>query len=113
MKDLLDVVLIARTQSVSSGVLSLAIKTEYARRGMAVPARFAAPAFWEKDFARFSKANGHGISFDVACNLASRLFDPVLEETTGQDWIPEEARWTKATRPCAGGSPYRLSASPS
>lgn len=93
MKDLVDVVLIARTQSVSAAVLSLAIVTECSRRGMALPSRFAAPDFWESDFGRFVKSNGLDVPFVVACDLAARLFDPVLEGVVGGEWIPEEALW--------------------
>lgn len=94
MKDLLDVVLIARTQRVSSVVLTLAIRAECSKRGMMVPARFAAPVFWEKDFERFARTNKVDVSFADACSLASNIFDPVLGATAGREWVPDETRWS-------------------
>ena len=94
MKDLLDVLLIEKTQTIDSTLLSLAITAECGRRNMEVPAAFCAPGFWAASFSRFAKTNGMVISFDGACEFASKFFDPILRHETTGKWIPEKRCWS-------------------
>lgn len=93
MKDLVDVVLVARSQRVAAAVLSLAVESECAKRRMEVPPRFEAPGFWERGFARFARANGVDTTFGSACDLAARVYDPILKGLAEGEWVPEELGW--------------------
>lgn len=93
MKDLVDIVLIARTQEVSAQGLALAIGAECSRRKMGVPARFEAPDFWRKDFGRFVARQGIHLGIDEAKETASRLFDPVLDGAASGTWCPGKETW--------------------
>ena len=93
MKDLVDIVLVARSQVVAWVELSAAVVAECARRKMAVPARFEAPAFWKSGFGRFARRQGVDITFEGAHGIASALFDPVLVGDPCDAWNPSELRW--------------------
>ena len=94
MKDLLDILLIAKTQVIDPTLLSLAITTECKRRNIEVPESFCAPSFWAGGFSRFAKTNGVSISFDRACDSASKFFDPILRHEATGKWIPEKQCWS-------------------
>ena len=94
MKDLLDVLLIEKTQTIDSTLLSLAITTECGRRIMEVPESFCAPDHWAGGFSRFAKTNGMDISFDEACDSAHKLFDPILRREATGKWLPDKQRWS-------------------
>ena len=93
MKDLVDIVLMARTQELAWRDLRVAVAAECARRGMAVPGRFEAPEFWRSGFARFARRQGVDVTFDGACEIAGALFDPVLGDVACGTWHPEGLRW--------------------
>ncbi len=95
MKDLVDIVLVARTQELDWGDLRLAVVAECARRGMAVPGCFEAPAFWRAGFERFARRQGVDVTFDGACEVAGALFDPVLGDVACGTWHPEGLRWDR------------------
>lgn len=99
MKDLADVVFYALTQSPASDGLSIAIESECRRRSMDVPGAFAAPKEWLNAFSGFAAKAGvpkEYRSFEHACSLASRLFDPVLDGTARQmRWDREVAAWKR------------------
>ena len=95
MKDLVDIVLVARTQELDWGDLRLAVVAECARRGMAVLGCFEAPAFWRAGFERFARRQGVDVTFDGACEVAGALFDPVLGDVACGTWHPEGLRWDR------------------
>ena len=93
MKDLVDVVVYARTQEVSAALLSLAIRSECARRKMDVPTAFAAPRFWENGFSRYASSHGLDMSFEEASLIASELFDHVLTGEITGTWDCGSCSW--------------------
>ena len=95
MKDLVDIVLMARTQELAWRDLRIAVVAECARRGMAVPGRFEAPEFWRSGFVRFARRQGVDVTFDEACEVAGTLFDPVLGDIACGTWHPECLRWDR------------------
>ena len=98
MKDLVDVVFYALTQSPASDGLSEAIESECRRRSMGIPGAFAAPKEWSGAFSGFAaKAGvpkGHR-SFEHASSLASKLFDPILDGSAQMRWDCEAAAWKR------------------
>lgn len=94
MKDLLDVMTCALTQSPEASALAAAITGECARRSMDVPSRFEAPRSWKAGFSSFARKAGapaqYG-TFEQAHALAAMLFDPVLKNEV------RDGRWD-----CAG-----------
>lgn len=95
MKDLVDIVLVARSQAVAWVELAAAVAAECARRRMPLPVRFEAPAFWRSGFGRFARRQGVDITFEEACSIASALFDPVLASDWRDAWNPVVLRWTR------------------
>ena len=97
MKDLTDVVAYALTQSPSSDGLSAAIVNECARRSMEIPKKFKAPNEWRagyQSFALKAKTPEEYRPFDQSCNLASKLFDPILKGQAGnKKWNPDTLAW--------------------
>lgn len=94
MKDLVDVVTYATNERFDLAQLRRAIQSECAKRGMGVPARFAAPEAWMDRFEGFARKNGVAAEyagFDAACALAGALFDPAL---SGGD---ADAEWDSST----------------
>lgn len=98
MKDLFDVVSYATNEAFSLGQLAHSIECECARRGMDVPARFAAPEGWRERYSEFAKRNGAApalASFDASVALASTFFDPALDGSLPSEasWDPDRLRW--------------------
>ncbi|MBQ9000563.1 MAG: nucleotidyl transferase AbiEii/AbiGii toxin family protein [Eggerthellaceae bacterium] len=101
MKDLVDIVTYATNESFDLMQLAHAIRSECAKRSMAVPARFEAPQSWSPRFAAFAHKNGLPAvhtDFESASGLASAFFDPALAEAAAIDatWDPAKAQWVWA-----------------
>ena len=95
MKDLVDIVLMARTQELARRDLRVAVAAECARRGMAVPGRFEAPEFWRSGFTRFARRQGVDVTFEEACEIAGALFGPVLADVACGTWHPVGLSWDR------------------
>ncbi|MCF0232884.1 MAG: nucleotidyl transferase AbiEii/AbiGii toxin family protein [Enterococcus sp.] len=97
MKDLVDVVFLAKTCDLKFSNLSLAVVSEAKRRGFELPRHFEAPRGWSNLYENFAKKNGVDApltDFDTASSLASDLFDPVLEKNDNlHRWNPEDLAW--------------------
>ncbi len=96
VKDLVDVALIAGSQSVRGPVLHRALVTGAAHRGLPLPPRFEVPDLdaWRTGYLRrASDAPTTVPSFQEATHLARRLFDPVLAGPLEATWDPRAARW--------------------
>lgn len=97
MKDLVDIVFYALTQSPTSDGLRDAIENECKRRSMDVPEHFAAPDEWRSGFSPFAtkaRTPEKYRAFDSACTLASKLFNPVLENSvTRMKWECRTTLW--------------------
>lgn len=96
MKDLVDVVLYATSETFLLGELRQAIRNECAKRGMEVPCSFKAPEHWRQRFAAFAKGKltADFASFDAASEIASQFFDPALTDSDGDlAWNPKSHCW--------------------
>lgn len=97
-KDLVDLVLIAQTQTLEARPLRIAILSQAARRGLPAPGEFSVPdANWASGYAAKSReVSGLDGYRDLASavRLIKRMLDPVLTgEAVGQ-WDPGLLRWT-------------------
>lgn len=97
VKDLVDIAIIARSQTIAGPELRTALLTGTAHRGLTPPARFNVPdvAVWQAGYARrASDVPGQAPTFDEAVDLARRLLDPVLAGPVRAVWNPATHRWT-------------------
>jgi hypothetical protein len=81
VKDLLDILLIARASAVDGRVLSRAIQATFETRGThALPLDLPdAPANWNAPFARMARDVGlHDLTLAVAMDMARQFLNPVL-----------------------------------
>jgi hypothetical protein len=96
-KDLVDLVLIARTQRPVAAELRRALLSETGRRGIGVPVEFVAPGpLWPAGYeAKVAEVPGLGElgRFPAALALVKRMLDPVLVGTAVGQWDPERAAW--------------------
>jgi hypothetical protein len=102
-RDLVDIVLIARSQTIDGGQLSAALNSERRRRGLDLPAEFSVtdPALWADGYATSARSVPGLEERDLAAALpiAKSLLDPVLAGTVGGRWNPDELTWTTAPAP--------------
>jgi hypothetical protein len=97
VKDLVDIALIARSQSISGTELRAAVVAGAEHRGLALPEQFAVPevAAWRAGYPnRAADVPGPVPTFDEAVDVAARLLDPVLAGTVAGRWDPMTRRWT-------------------
>ena len=97
VRDLVDLVILARTQRIAAPPLIAAIGAELARRAMPRPEAFTVPAAWTSAYptlARATPACGGVIATDDALRLAGDLLDPALTETARGTWQPHALAWT-------------------
>jgi nucleotidyltransferase AbiEii toxin of type IV toxin-antitoxin system len=96
VKDLVDIAIIAITQTVGSKALRTAIITNATLRRLELPKRFAVPdpVGWAARYPRVAAdAPGDVPDYDTAVILANRIFDPVLGETATGTWNPAAQAW--------------------
>jgi hypothetical protein len=96
-KDLVDLVLIARTQRPVAAELRQALLSETGRRGIGVPVEFLVPGpLWPAGYeAKAAELPGFGElgRFPAALALVKSMLDPVLTGTAVGQWDPEAATW--------------------
>jgi hypothetical protein len=95
-RDLVDIVLIAHSQSVDAQALSTALASEQRRRGLILPDQFDVPnhALWEAGYRTASDVPGLAErTLAAAVTTAQQLFDPVLNGRACGLWDPHSLRW--------------------
>lgn len=101
-KDLVDLVIIAKTQTLAGVALRNALVTEMQRRQMKNIIEFAIPSTWGRGYAKLSKAVPDCEDFrnaNDAAHLVKRLIDPVLHDAVdGMRWDPHKLAWTRSSR---------------
>jgi hypothetical protein len=100
-RDLVDIVLIARSQMVDAAALCAALVSEGRRRELALPERFDIPdhALWEAGY-RTVAQEVPGVperTLAAAVVTAQRLFDPVLDGRARGQWDPHSLHWVYTT----------------
>jgi hypothetical protein len=96
-KDLVDLVLIARTQQPVADQLRRALLSETGRRGVKLPVEFVVPgplwpAGYEAKVAQMPEL-GELRRFPAAFALVKAVIDPVLTGTAAGRWDPVKAAW--------------------
>ena len=99
VRDLVDLVVIARTQSMHGGLLRMAIESERQRRGLDPITVFTTPAGWQAGYAKAARdvaqCSEHR-TYAAAMQLVGVFLEPVLAGATGTAmWQPTTARWSE------------------
>lgn len=106
VRDLVDLVVFARTQFIDEAELSRAIKAEWLNRRLPGLPHFRPPDSWRSMYPRAAKgvaACGDVTSFDRAVDLVSSLLSPIFDRTAiGQRWNPRNAAWQPYLSPSRG-----------
>lgn len=96
-KDLIDIVVLARTQDIDGRSLINAIGSELARRKMPPAEQFVIPRTWGPVYEKLAKGTPscEGVTdIDAAQRLAAVLVDPALDGTAaGRRWSAEVCTW--------------------
>ena len=96
-RDLVDLVLIATTQTVDSGALNTALVSEHRRRGTAPTAELSLPSEdWHVGYRKLA-VGVPGFRFIDAADaleIVNRLIGPVLGGLTAGTWDPGTLEWT-------------------
>lgn len=96
-RDLVDIVIFARTTGVDATALTTAIRSEATRRHLSLPEAIAAPesADWPAGYARVARDAPGLTERDIASALetASRLLNPVLSGEAQGRWDPASLAW--------------------
>ena len=94
-KDLVDLVVIAATQSIDSAALREAITTECAKRRLLVPEQFTIPSHWGPAYAKLVKGTpAEPFPITAARALLHEFIDPVLACTAADAWHPNTREWS-------------------
>jgi hypothetical protein len=108
VRDLVDLVVIARTQSVEAQALRTAIEAERLHRGLPQIHGYVTPPGWRATYARLARdvaeCREHR-TYAQAVGLVQSFLDPVLQdaEATGH-WDPDISVWTPDEAPrCPDG----------
>ncbi|OCW87507.1 hypothetical protein A8M60_01705 [Nocardia farcinica] len=97
--DLVDLVILARTQSFDAEQLHTAIRHQEHRRGLTIPVPLVLPnPTWERDYPQHAVHSGlpaHLHQADAALAAANSLIEPILTDATGNgQWNPDDGAWT-------------------
>ena len=97
VKDLVDLVVFARTSSLDGTDLMRAVNSEWAHRCLPGAPFFAPPPEWATRYppqARKTPACGHVTQYPAAVALIETLLSPVFDGTAGgQQWHPQAGSW--------------------
>jgi len=96
VKDLVDIAIIATTQTTGAKTLRIAVVTNAALRRLDLPDRFTVPdpAGWAARYPRVAaEAPGPIPNYDTAVHLAGQIFDPILDATATGAWDPSTEAW--------------------
>lgn len=95
-RDLVDLVLIAKTQTVDAAALHTSLMSEHNRRGTNATAELSLPTDnWQEGYRKIAKdvPDYEVIDADEAVAIVRRLVDPVLTGLTSGTWDPERMEW--------------------
>jgi len=99
VRDLVDLVVFARTQRIDGIELIEAVNSEWAHRGLPGIPFFAPPANWDRLYpteARRVPACGDTLTLAAATELVTALLGRAFDRTaTGNQWEPSSRSWTQ------------------
>lgn len=97
-KDLVDLVVLAKTQIVNADALRRAIRAEARVRSLTQFTELTIPSTWGRAYANEAKVVPYCAEYrtvDLASELMQAFIDPVLRgETSGLVWSPESLTWS-------------------
>jgi hypothetical protein len=103
VRDFVDLVVIARTQTVHAAALRTAIEAEQRHRNLAPITAWAAPEGWRSRYARAARDVAECAehrTYNTATDLVARFLDPVLSGALSDSaWQPGELLWTPSAGP--------------
>ncbi|WP_053384834.1 nucleotidyl transferase AbiEii/AbiGii toxin family protein [Leucobacter celer] len=104
VKDLVDIVILSRTQSVDRRKLREALEVTFLRAGVTIPTEVTVPEKWRAMFpATAAGSLVDGISFDAALEQARDYLTPVLAPNHGEHQAAQEQPRTASDRWPPGG----------
>ena len=95
-RDLVDLAIIAGTESISAAALSTALHSEYEQRHIQAPAAVTLPSSdWIPGYEKLAKniTNLPQRTAEEALELVGKLLNPILAGRETGTWIPGEAQW--------------------
>lgn len=95
-RDLVDLAIIAGTNSVSAAALSAALYSEYQYRQIQAPTEVTLPSnAWITGYEREAKKVAHlpQRTAEEALELAGKLLNPILKGRENGTWNPDKAEW--------------------
>lgn len=95
-RDLIDLVIFARTQTIDGNALIAAIAAERLHRGLPAATSLAIPAAWARTYPGLAVKTRHcgNLDFTGAQAVARDLVDPALDRSAaGQTWLPATTSW--------------------
>lgn len=96
-KDLVDLVILAATHDIDGDALSVALASEFRRRRLPQPGRFAVPAGWGRGYAKLSArvpACARHRTIASATELVARLVDPAFSgQSHNRTWLHQTSGW--------------------
>lgn len=96
-RDLVDLVVIARREAVYAEALREALTVQGERRGIELPREFQPPdtVAWRAGYARVARdvMDLEEMEFDAAVETVRAFIDPVLQDSAGGRWSPDEQAW--------------------
>lgn len=99
VRDLVDLVVFARTQRIDGSDLIEAINSEWTHRGLPSTPHFTPPANWDRLYppeARRVPACGDTLTLTAATELVAALLSPAFDRTaTGKRWEPSSRSWAQ------------------
>jgi len=95
-KDLVDILLIAKSESVDAAALRNAVETTFAQREQQpLPSSLPPPpSTWEAPYRRLAEEVGVEAELDQAFAVAAAFLDPILAGRTEGEWDPQRQIWT-------------------
>lgn len=95
-RDLVDLAIIASSETVDAARLSTALHSEYERRGVQAPSTVSLPSDdWVPGYEQSAKAvpNLDQRTADQALELVGRLLNPILSGRVTGTWSPSQGDW--------------------
>mgnify|MGYP001255384937 FL=1 len=97
-RDLVDLVVFARTQRIDGTALRDAIRGERVMRSLPARSTFAVPEEWRRDYPPLATSTRYTSDLptvELATALVARLLDPAFGSTSvGRTWDPDRLEWT-------------------
>ncbi|GAB3847479.1 nucleotidyl transferase AbiEii/AbiGii toxin family protein [Nesterenkonia populi] len=104
VKDLVDIVLIATTQSFCRGELAIALNKESRLRRMSLQQGLIWPTDWETNYPKLArtvpKLESHLHDFGRATEIVETFISPAVatDSSSQAEWDPVQLRWTDVTK---------------